>query len=82
MVLHGCGPTLDASEALGAVLREQFLDAVLSLGVDVPGVLDPAREDLLVDSEGALVVEGRVAGEHLVDEDAESPPVDGLAVAL
>lgn len=40
--------------------------------------LQPSVTRLLV---GLVVREGRVAGEHLVDEDAERPPVDALAVA-
>lgn len=43
--------------------------------------LDFALEDLLVDGHGVLVVEGVDAGQHLVDEDAQAPPVDRLAVA-
>ena len=31
-------------------------------------------QDLLVDAKGVLVVEGGVASQHLVNEDAQGPP--------
>mmetsp|Transcript_77581 Transcript_77581/g.240356 ORF Transcript_77581/g.240356 Transcript_77581/m.240356 type:complete len:268 (+) Transcript_77581:2-805(+) len=73
---------LEAAETLGAVVRQQALDEVLGLDVEVPREVDAAREHLLVDAEGVLVVEGRVARQHLEDEDAQGPPVHGAAVAL
>lgn len=36
----------------------------------------------MVDGHGIFVTEGVDAGQHLVEEDAEGPPVDGLAMAL
>ena len=38
--------------------------------------------DFLVDLKRRLGVVRRVAGEHLVDEDTEGPPIDALAVPL
>lgn len=62
--------------------REKPLDDISCSRVEVARESDSAEEDLLVDSEGVLVVEGRVAGEHLENQDPKSPPVDLLAVAL
>ena len=44
--------------------------------------LDLAFQNLLVDGHGVVVVEGVDPSDHLVGEDAERPPVDGLAVAF
>ena len=37
---------------------------------------------LFIDSEWVVVEEGRVSRQHLVDEDAQGPPVDSLVVAF
>lgn len=44
--------------------------------------LDLAPQDVLVDSHWVVVVEGVDTGVHLIDENTQSPPVDGLPVAL
>ena len=44
--------------------------------------LNLAFEDLLVDGHGVVVVKWIDAGNHLVGEDTEGPPVDRLAVAF
>ncbi len=41
-------------------------------------MIGDGREELLL----VLTVEGRLTDEHLVEEDTESPPVNGLAVRL
>lgn len=38
--------------------------------------------DLLVDTKGVVIVEGRVAGQHLENQDSERPPIHILVVAL
>ena len=48
----------------------------------MPRPVDLAAQDLLVDAEGVVVEEGRVAGQHLVEEDAEGPPVHRLVVTF
>jgi hypothetical protein len=35
-------------------------------------------EYLLIDSEGVVIEEGRIASQHLVDEDTQGPPVHSL----
>mmetsp|Transcript_7904 Transcript_7904/g.19224 ORF Transcript_7904/g.19224 Transcript_7904/m.19224 type:complete len:210 (-) Transcript_7904:720-1349(-) len=83
LVLHHVAPAaLEVPEALGAVGLEELLDEVLGLRIEVPQDLHLAEEDLLVDPEGVLVIEGGVPGEHLVHEDAKGPPVDRLAMPL
>jgi len=44
--------------------------------------LDLALENLLVDRHGVVVVERVDSCDHLVGENAESPPIDGLAMAF
>ena len=73
---------LHVAEPLGPVLHKELLDQVLRHGVDVPGPVDLAAEDLLVDPEGVVVKEGRISSQHLVDEYAEGPPVHRLVVTL
>lgn len=41
-----------------------------------------ALQDVLVDAHGVIVAEGVDARVHFVDEDAQSPPVDGFSVTL
>lgn len=55
---------------------------VLHLLVKVSGELNLALENLLVDGHRVVVVEGINAGQHLVGQDSERPPVDGFAVTL
>ena len=55
---------------------------LLNLLVKIAGELNLALENLLVDGHRVIVIEGVNAGEHLVRQDAECPPVDGLSVAL
>lgn len=73
---------LHVAQPLGPVGHEELLDQILRHGVNVTGPVYLAAEDLLVDPEGIVVKERRVAGQHLVDEDAEGPPVHRLVVAL
>ena len=49
--------------------------------VEVPGELDLALQDLLVDGHGVLIRKGVNAGVHLVDEDSERPPVNRLSMS-
>ena len=60
---------LGGSHSLGPVLDEQPFDQVLDDSLDLPGPVDFARQDLLVDPEWVVVEERRVAGQHLEDED-------------
>jgi hypothetical protein len=50
--------------------------------VKIARELNLALEDLLVYGHGIVVVEGVDSGYHLVGEDTERPPVDGLTVAF
>jgi len=53
-----------------------------ALRVEAFGVFGFGVDDLAVDVHGVLVLEGREARQHLVDQDAQGPPVDGFSVAL
>ena len=44
--------------------------------------LNLTLEDLLIDGHGVVVVEGVDTGNHLIGEDAECPPVNGLAMTF
>ena len=55
---------------------------ILNFVREVRGKLEFSRHDLLVDLDGLVGEEGRVAGRHLVEEDAQRPPVNRLVVAL
>mmetsp|Transcript_4049 Transcript_4049/g.11425 ORF Transcript_4049/g.11425 Transcript_4049/m.11425 type:complete len:201 (+) Transcript_4049:576-1178(+) len=63
-------------------MGQQALDERLHLHVEMPWEVHSAFQNLLVDAEGILVIEGWVACEHLEDEDAQGPPVHPLPVAL
>ena len=78
-VLCAC---LHVSQPLGPIVDQQPLDQVLRVLFHVLRPLELAGEDLFVDAEGVVIEEGRIAGKHLVDEDAKSPPVHCLGVAL
>ena len=56
------------TNALRAVRLQEFSDQILGVGVEMARILHFAQEDLLVDLKLGLVVEGRIAREHLVDE--------------
>ena len=53
--------------------------AHLRVTVNVEGEIHAPRQDALVDQERVVVVEGREAGQHLKQQDADSPPVHTTA---
>ena len=73
---------LHVAKPLSSVVHEQPLDQVLGSLLHVLRPLQLASEDLLVDAERVVVEEGRVAGQHFVDQDAKGPPVNRFGVAL
>ena len=73
---------LHVAKPLSSIVHEQSLDQVLGSLLHVLRPLQLASEDLLVDEERVVVEEGRVAGQHLVDQDAKGPPVNRFGVAL
>ena len=82
MLLDVLCTCLHVPQPFGSVVDQQSLDQVLRVLLHVLRPLELAGEDLLVDAEGVVVEEGRVAGEHLVDQDPKGPPVHCLVVAL
>ena len=50
--------------------------------VEISWELNLSFKDLLVDSHGIVIVERVDASEHLVRQDSEGPPVDGLTVTF
>ena len=59
------------------MLGEGLQVRVKALGITRLGVYD-----LFVDIHGVVSLEGRIAGQHLVQKDTQRPPVDRLSVAL
>ena len=55
-------------------LDEELLDEILGHWVDVSRPVYLPAQDLLVDPKGVVVEEGRVARQHLVQEDPQGPP--------
>ena len=78
---HGGGAAAHVAEPLGDVDGAEARDEVAGVGAHGRRVPHAALDDLLVDLQGILVPEGRLADEEFVDQDAEGPPVDGRAVA-
>jgi len=58
-----------------------MLDHALQLGVEALRVLGLGVDNLLVDVHWVVINKRSVSGVHLVHEDTEGPPIDGLAVA-
>ena len=75
-------PIFHVSKTFCSVLDKKLLNEIFGYGVHVSRPVYFAAEDLLVDAEGVVVEEGRVAGQHLVHEDTQRPPVHRLVVAL
>ena len=73
---------LAGAEPLIPVMDQEPPDDVPGGGLQVYRPLNLPRQDLLVYTEGIVVKEGRIAGQHLVYEDAQSPPVHRLVVTL
>jgi len=73
--LDVAGPALHVAEPLGPVGDEQPLDEVFGDRVQMLRPLDLPRQDLLVDAKRIVVEEGRVADQHLEDQDAQRPPI-------
>jgi len=82
MVLDVIGTVTQTSIPLGYICDEQVLDQTFCILVKIAGELNLTLEDLLVNGHRVIIVERVNTGQHLVGEDAERPPVHGLAVAL
>ncbi len=74
--------TLDGTQPLGGFRVEQLANQILGVGREVLGVRHGPVHDLGVRLHRVLVVKRRVTGQHFVDEHAQGPPVDRLAVPL
>jgi hypothetical protein len=81
-LLYLGGLALDHAQALRRLMLQEIADDGFGLRGEVRGELVAAADDLVVHFELVLVVEGGVAGHHLVDQNAHRPPIHALAVAL
>ena len=59
-----------------------MLHKTLKLGVEAIWILGLGVDDLLIDVHGVVIEEWGMASMHLVDQDAEGPPIDWLRVSL
>ncbi|KAI3486482.1 hypothetical protein L1887_49883 [Cichorium endivia] len=81
VLLHIVCSTAQIAQTSAAVGRQEARDEIARDRVEVIGEDQLASKDLFVDQDRVGVVEGRIAGEHLEEQHAERPPVDGSAVA-
>mmetsp|Transcript_82673 Transcript_82673/g.256767 ORF Transcript_82673/g.256767 Transcript_82673/m.256767 type:complete len:219 (+) Transcript_82673:148-804(+) len=82
VLLDIVGATLQVAVALPQVRCEELLHQALGFLVEELGEDDLPAQDLLINLHRILVNKRGVSHNHLVDEDAEGPPVYGLPVAL
>lgn len=75
VLLDLLGATFHAPETLADVVLEQTVDQLSPVHVDLRRELKVSDCDLSVDFIGVLVIEWRVAGKHLEEQDAQRPPI-------
>ena len=80
VLLQGIGITFPEPETLLHLPIEQFLQYVLRVRGQIVLQLELPLEDPLGDDLPVVAGEGGSPGQHVVDQDAEAPPVDLLAV--
>mmetsp|Transcript_2690 Transcript_2690/g.4397 ORF Transcript_2690/g.4397 Transcript_2690/m.4397 type:complete len:286 (+) Transcript_2690:53-910(+) len=73
---------LNHTESFGGLWFQELGDEILSRRRQIPRKLELALNDLAIRHHRLVVEEGRKRGQHLIDEDAERPPIHSLAVAL
>lgn len=59
---------LHIAQTLGSVQHQQLLDEILRDGVHVPRPFNLATENFFINPERIVIVEWRIADDHLVDE--------------
>mmetsp|Transcript_48182 Transcript_48182/g.75254 ORF Transcript_48182/g.75254 Transcript_48182/m.75254 type:complete len:297 (+) Transcript_48182:313-1203(+) len=74
--------SLQVTQTTGQVSCQELGDEVPGLLLDVPGVLNLPSQDTLVQLHTVVRIEGRVASQHLVNQDPQRPPVHSLSVAF
>lgn len=74
--------SLQVTVSLGKIRLQHVLHQTLRVGIERRGEFYFSFQDFLVNQHGVLVVEGVDSGVHFVEEHAEGPPVDGLAMAF
>ena len=70
------------SQTFCSVLDKEFLNEIFGDWINVSWPIYLSTQDLLVNPERIIIKEGGIAGQHLVYEDAQGPPVHRLVVAL
>lgn len=72
MVHNVFAATVQVAQPLGQIRRDELLQEVVGVGVDVGRVLYSRLENVFVDLHGrAAVPKGREAAQHFEDEDAQ-----------
>jgi len=82
VVLDVSRASLETTISFCAVSHQQFLDQCLGPLVKAMCEINTSCQNLLVDAERILVIERRIARQHLEQEDSQSPPINGFVVAL
>eukprot|EP01137_Pigoraptor_chileana_P022863 Opistho-2@88271 len=82
MVLDVVDAALHVAEAPRQIRRAQVADEVNFVRLKVFGKRNAPRNNLLVDAHRVGIRKWRVARKHFKNENAQRPPVDGVAVAL
>ena len=70
------------SQTFCSVLDKKFLNEIFGDRINMSWPIYLSTQDLFVNPKRIIVKEWRISGQHLVDEDAEGPPVHRLVVAL
>lgn len=82
MILDVRNTANHVAKALRQIPPQQMLDHGLQLGVESFRVLRLGVDNLLVNVHWVIIDEGGVSGVHLIDKDAERPPINWLRVTL
>jgi len=80
VILYIINTVLQVTVSLGKISNQKMLNNTLSILVEVLGELYLTLEDLLVDSHRVFISEGVNTGDHFVNDDTKSPPINGLTV--
>ncbi len=76
------GAAFETAVALREISHQQLLDEGLGVAVKMSWEGDLASQDLLVDTHGVIVHEGRLSSHHLIQQNSQRPPINSLAVTL
>lgn len=73
---------LQVSEAFSEVVDKQVLDKRFGIIVEFFGEAESALEDVLIDDQRIIVSKGVDSRNHLINQNAKSPPIHWLTMPL